>query len=573
MLDFKLVKDKSSGKEHIETSLSGKPLLTTPQLNKGTAFTEDERLAFGLLGKLPAKVETLEEQVQRAYTQFHTYKNNLKRNIYLNELHDSNQVLFYRLVTEHLAEMIPTIYTPIVGTAVKEFSLEFRHPRGLYLSYPEREHMEDVLKNRSNPEIDLIVVTDGEGVLGIGDQGVGGMDIPIAKLMVYALCGGIDPTRTLPIQLDVGTNNEKLLEDPMYLGWRHERLQGKEYDDFIKQFVSTVKQLFPNVFLHWEDFGRANARRNLETYRKDICTFNDDMQGTGVVTLSSILAGVNVNKSTIDQQRVVVFGAGTAGTGIADQIRDAMCHEGLSLDEANSRFWLLDRPGLLLTTTEGLTDFQKCYAHDPQTISHWNVDDSNNIGLADVVRNVKPTILIGCSAVTGAFTQEIIQDMAAHVERPIILPLSNPTERCEAQPKDLLAWTDGKALIATGSPFDTVNYDGRDIRIAQCNNALVFPGIGLGLIATQAKTLSDESLWIACKALSDYAPIKRDPMAPLLPSLDEARKVARHIAIAVGNQVRKEGVDQAERDCSVEELVDHMVWQPHYVPLVRRQAT
>ncbi len=569
MLGFKLHKNKDRGEEWMETSITGKPLLTTPQLNKGTGFSYQERFEFGLIGKLPPRIETLDEQVTRAYQQFKSYKGNLQRNTYLNGLHDRNQVLFYKLVSEHLAEMIPVIYTPIVGTAVKEFSREFTQARGLYLSYPEREHLETILGNRSNPEIDLIVVTDGEGVLGIGDQGIGGMDIPIAKLMVYALCGGIDPSRTLPIQLDVGTNNQALLDDPMYLGWRHERLQGQEYDEFIERFVTAVKKEFPNVFLHWEDFGRDNARRNLEQYRDQICTFNDDMQGTGVVTLSAILAGVKANHSEITEQRVVVLGAGTAGTGISDQIFDAMCHEGLDPAEARSRFWLLDRPGLLMDDMPDLTKFQLPYARSKLELAGWQLDDVNHVNLMDVINNVKPTILIGCSAVTGAFTREIIQTMASYTERPIILPLSNPTERCEAQPADILNWTHGKALIATGSPFDPVDFNGDMITIAQCNNALVFPGLGLGLIATQAKSLSDEVLWVACKALSDFAPIAKSANGPLLPSLDDARKVARHIAITVAEQVIAEDNAQVLPTQNISEMVSDLIWEPKYIPFKR----
>ncbi len=566
MLNFKRYKDPEKNAEWLETTMIGKPLLTTPQLNKGTAFTEKERHELNLIGKLPTQIESLDQQVDRVYQQFCSYRGNLNRNIFLGSLHDSNQTLFYKLVSEHLSTMLPVIYTPIVGTAVKKFSHEFRQPRGLYISYPDRRYIEEILDNRSHPEVELIVVTDGEGVLGIGDQGIGGMDIPIAKLMVYTLCGGVDPTRTLPILLDVGTNNEELLKDPMYLGWRHERLTGQEYDDFIEQFVTAVKKKFPNIFLHWEDFGRENARRNLEKYRDKLCTFNDDMQGTGVVTLSAILAGINVNKQTFRDQQVVIFGAGTAGTGIADQICDAMIREGLSEEEAKQRFWLLDRPGLLTSDMPELTGFQKPYAHEPSVMSEWQLDNPGSIQLADVVRNVKPTILIGCSAVAGAFSEAIIKEMASHIERPIILPLSNPTERAEAAPINLFKWTDGKALIATGSPFEDVDFDGRHIRIAQCNNAFVFPGLGLGLLTTKAKHLSDTVLWETCKALSEYSPTVKDHMAPLLPSLDEAQDVAKHIAMRVAQQIIKEGETDLSVDTDLETLISEKMWEPYYIP-------
>ena len=565
MLHFKV--NGTGDQQYTETNLSGKTLMTTPQLNKGTGFTLEERHAFGLVGKLPARVETLEEQVKRCYIQFKTYKNNLNRNIYLNDLHDNNQVLFYKLVSEHLQEMLPAIYTPIVGTAVKKFSEEYRRPRGIYVSYQEKDYLQEILNNRSNPEIDLIVVTDGEGVLGIGDQGIGGMDIPIAKLMVYTLCGGINPCRTLPILLDVGTNNEELLNDPMYLGWRHPRLTGQEYYDFVGEFVDTVQKTFPKIFLHWEDFGRDNARKNLERYQNDICTFNDDMQGTGVVTLAAILAGVHTKKEKLKNQRVVVFGGGTAGTGIADQIVDAMVLEGMSREKAYNNFWMLDRPGLLTSDMKDLTDSQKPYARDPKKLSSWTLQQANTVNLLDVINNVKPTILIGCSAVTGAFTQEVIQNMAEYAERPIILPLSNPTERCEATPVDIFTWTQGRAMVATGSPFDDINYNGVDIRIAQCNNAFVFPGIGLGLISVKAKHLSAESLWAACNALSDHSPVIKNPTAPLLPALDEAQEIALQIATAVAKQVIKEKNHTIEIEGDLESHIKACMWEPNYIPM------
>jgi malate dehydrogenase (oxaloacetate-decarboxylating) len=571
MLDFKKLYDKQ-GQEYITTSISGKLLLGIHQLNKGTAFTAEERRAFRLCGKLPARIESLEEQVQRSYRQFKAYTSDLKKNIFLNDLHDTNQVLFYKLVSQHLSEMLPCIYTPIVGTAVKEFSNEFRRPRGLYISHLESDRIEEILDNRSNPEIDLIVVTDGEGVLGIGDQGIGGMDIPIAKLMVYTLCGGIDPNRTLPIQLDVGTNNEKLLNDPFYLGWRHPRLQGAEYDAFIDKFVTAVRKKFPHIFLHWEDFGRDNARHNLERYQHSMCTFNDDMQGTGVVTLAAIVAAVHAKGEQLKDQRIVVFGGGTAGTGIADQIVGAMQREGVNSAEAHQRFWMLDRKGLLTSDMNDLTKFQQAYARDGHELSHWQLDKANSVNLADVVRNVKPTILIGCSTMTGAFTQAIIQEMAQHVERPIVLPLSNPTENCEAQPIDIINWTNGQALIATGSPFDNIHYNGCEIRIAQCNNAFVFPGLGLGLIAVKAKVMSDDVLWAACNALSHYAPISQNPTAPLLPSLDEARAVAKCIAIAVAKQVIAEGNATYIPDETIETYIEKMMWIPQYVPYQRKES-
>jgi malate dehydrogenase (oxaloacetate-decarboxylating) len=567
MLDFTEKYDRQNAQRIIETSLVGKPLMTTPQLNKSTAFTYQERLDFGLLGKLPARIETLKEQVKRAYHQYLCYETKLKRNIYLNNLHDTNQVLFYKLVSEYLEEMLPTIYTPIVGTAVKEFSTQFRQPRGLYLAYPDQDHIADILANRSNPEIDIIVVTDGEGVLGIGDQGIGGMDIPIAKLMVYTLCAGINPLRTLPIQLDMGTNNQTLLSDPLYLGWRNERVTGEDYDVFIERFIQAVTEKLPHVFLHWEDFGRHNARRILDKYRDRLCTFNDDIQGTGAVAVAALLAAIKANQANLAEQRIIVFGAGTAGTGIIDQICSVMQAHGLSEEEARQRFWLIDRPGLLLANMLDLTPAQIPYARD---VSEWQESAGTRIELLDVIKEVKPTILIGSSAVPGAFNQEVIETMASFIARPIIFPLSNPTEIAEATPADLLQWTAGRALIATGSPFDPVEFNGRKVSIAQCNNALIFPGIGLGILAAKAKRLTDSMIWAASHALSEFAPINQDPLAPLLPPIATAKHIAKQIALAVAAQAQQDKVAQLEQGQTIEQRVDELIWEPAYSRLIHK---
>ncbi|MGB6976152.1 MAG: NAD-dependent malic enzyme, partial [Gammaproteobacteria bacterium] len=519
---------------------------------------------FGLKGKLPVQIETLQEQVMRAYLQYQAYQTELKRNIYLNNLHDRNHVLFYKMLKDHIVEMLPTIYTPIVGAAVKEFSREFRSARGLYITYRDQEFIEEILDNRSNPQIDVIVVTDGERVLGIGDQGIGGMDIPVAKLMLYTLCAGVDPTRTLPILLDVGTNNQTLLDDPLYLGLRHPRIIGKDYDDFIGKFVTAVKRKFPNVLLHWEDFGRENARRNLERYRAVVCSFNDDIQGTAVVTLAALLAAVKASHRRLGEQRIVVFGAGSAGIGIVEHICAAMVREGLSEVEAHKRFWLVDKPGLLLEGA-GLTPEQTPYLRSLADIQAWQIADSSHINLLDVVRHVQPTVLIGCSSMPQAFDQAVVQTMATHVERPIIFPLSNPTEKSEAHPQDLFNWTNGKAFIATGSPFSTVNYEEHAVAIAQCNNALVFPGIGLGTIAVNAQRISDGMLWAACECLSEHAPILSDPQAPLLPSINIAPQVAREIAMAVATQACREKLTKIA-ESAVEEEVKKHIWEPHYLP-------
>lgn len=565
MLDFKVIHDPDTGEHILETSLSGKPLLTTPQLNKGTAFTHDERKEFGLLGKLPNRVESLEEQVKRAYLQYSSYKTRLQQNIYLNNLHDKNQVLFYQLLSRHLGEMLPTIYTPIVGTAVKRYSHEYRQPRGLYIAHSDRNYIDDIINNRSNPEIDLIVVTDGEGVLGIGDQGIGGMDIPVAKLMVYCLCGGIDPCRTLPIFLDVGTNNQELLNDPMYLGCRHNRIRAQEYDDFIKDFVSCIQHHFPKAFLHWEDFGRGNARRILDQFQDQLCTFNDDIQGTGAVTLSALLAACDVTGTPLSEQRIVVFGAGSAGTGISDQIVDAIIRLGLSQQEAYDRFWLIDRQGLLVETDTDLTVAQLPYARKQKEVAKWHKDASSYPSLTDTVRQIKPTILIGCSAQTGAFSQDIIETMSQYCERPIIFPLSNPDEKCEATPADILKYSHGKALIATGTSFPAVEYQNRLVQIAQCNNALVFPGIGLGVLAVHASRLTKTMIWAAAQSLAEFAPSRKDSFLPLLPSLDDAKQVAKQIAIAVAEAAIVSGFAQ-EHPEDLNDKINKMFWEPRYLP-------
>lgn len=570
MLDFKIIHDEQTGESFIETSVCGKPLLTTPQLNKGTAFTHEERRAFELLGKLPNRVETLDEQTKRAYLQFASYHSRLQQHIYLNNLHDKNQILFYKLVSRYLSEMLPVIYTPIVGMAVKEFSREYRQPRGLYIAHSDQNQLDDILNNRSNPDIDLIVVTDGEGVLGIGDQGIGGMDIPVAKLMVYSLCGGIDPTRTLPVFLDVGTNNQTLLADPMYLGCRHPRIGGALYDGFIHTFVDSIRRHFPNAFLHWEDFGRGNARRILEQFQDEICTFNDDIQGTGAVTLSALLAACDVTALPLEQHRIIVYGAGSAGTGISDQIVDAMVRHGLSAHEAYQRFWLIDRQGLLVETDLDLTDAQKPFARQANEIDGWSTHDKKYPSLTDTIRHVKPTILIGCSAQPGAFSQDIIESMSSQCDRPIIFPLSNPDDKCEAKPSDILTWSNGRALIATGTAFPAVQYQNRLLQIAQCNNALVFPGIGLGILAVRASKLSKAMIWAASEALSEFSPSKTNSFLPLLPSLDDAQTVAKHIAIAVAKTAIDTGLAQCNQDKKLEDLIQSLFWEPHYLPFKRK---
>ena len=572
MLKLREIRNQKGAIEHIETSYSGHNLLNTPKLNKGNAFTETERKEFGLLGVLPERIETLDEQATRLYAQYQEKSTDLQKNLFLNSIHDVNETLFYKVVQEHLKEMLPVIYTPTVGDAVEKFSLEMRRPRGVYISYENRDQIDTLLANRSYQDIDLIVVTDGEGVLGIGDQGIGGMDISIAKLMVYTLCAGVNPHRVLAMQLDVGTNNEKLLNDPMYLGWRHKRISGQQYDEFIGQFVSAVRKTWPDIYLHWEDFGRDNARKNLERYRQDMLTFNDDMQGTGIVALSNVLAAVEASGGDMTQQRIVMLGAGTAGVGIADQIYDAVRHAGLSPEAARQCFWLIDRDGLLMEGQAGLPDFQQPYLRSQADVEGWQLDDPNKIMLADVVRNVHPTILIGCSTVHGAFTESIVKDMATHVAHPIIMPLSNPTSHCEADPKDLIEWTDAKAMIAAGSPFPPVEYKGKTIRISQGNNAFIFPGLGLGVMVAKAKKMTDSMIVVAAKTLSSFSPVRQDKNAPLLPDFDDIIDISHTVAKAVAEQAIKEGLAQIPADADLDVLIRAATWAPHYYPYKKVSA-
>lgn len=553
----------------VETSLEGKALLTIPQLNKSTAFTLEEREAFGLECKLPYRVETIEEQAARCYKQYSRFVTKLEKHIYLGNLRNINETLFFHLVNDNLEEMLPIIYTPTIAEAVEHYSTEYRQARGLYIAYPDRHRIKEFLANRTNAEIKLIVASDAEGVLGIGDQGIGGMEIPIAKLAVYTLCAGINPANYLPIFLDTGTNNQALLDDPFYLGWRHKRLKRKQYDEMMDCFVSAVKSVFPTIFLHWEDFGRDNARRVLTHYQHSICSFNDDMQGTAVVTIAALLAACKARNLSFEHQRMVIFGAGTAGVGIVDAICRVLQYYGLSEAKARSCFWLLDRQGLLIKGGKGLTSFQRPYARTAREVSTWRQNETDSITLETVIHHVKPTTLIGCSTSTGAFNATVLKLMAKYQKQPIIFPLSNPTARAECTPEDIYKHTKGHALLATGSPFPDVHYQGEHYYIAQCNNALAFPGIGLGVIACEATQVTREMLWAACHTLSDLSPARANPKAPLLPKLKQARAVSKYIARAVAAQAIKDGVAKACSPQEVENKINALIWEPEYVPYKR----
>ena len=550
------------------TSISGQRLLDDPLLNRSTAFPEDERRELGLLGLLPLHTSTIEEQLARVYENYLRKDSDIERYIFLTALQDRNEILFYRLLQEHITEMMPIVYTPTVGDGCRQYSHVFRRPRGLYISYPYRHEIFSLLNNAPAQNPEVIVVTDGERILGLGDLGVGGMGIPVGKLSLYTLCAGIHPGRALPILLDVGTDNRELLEDPLYLGWRHERVRGKEYDDFIEAFVSAVKMKFPNVLLQWEDFSKYNAPRILERYRDRLCTFNDDIQGTGAVTVAGLLAATRLAHKKLSEQRIVVLGAGSAAIGICDQIIAAMMLEGTTELEARSRLWLVDSQGLVQMGRTRVEPFKEKYAQPIEVTRTWQLDDLSKHSLGDVVRNVKPTILIGTSAQPGAFTEEIVREMARYVEQPIIFPLSNPTSKSEATPIDLFRWTNGRAVVATGSPFPPIITEHGPIQIGQCNNSFIFPGVGLGVIASGARRVTDSMFAAAARVLSELAPVLHDPQAPLYPPLEQVRDISFKVALEVAREAQRAGLAEVDLD-TLEETVRLKMWKPHYFPLRR----
>jgi malate dehydrogenase (oxaloacetate-decarboxylating) len=547
-------------REGYVTTARGAELLDTPLLNKGTAYTRQERQALGLEGLLPPAVQSLDDQVRRAYEQYHEQPTDLLKNVFLTMLQDSDEVLFYRLLGEHLREMLPVVYDPTVGEAIKRYSHEYRRPRGVYLSIDAPDRVEAALADLGlgADDVDLIVASDAEEILGIGDWGVGGIDIAVGKLAVYTAAAGVDPTRVIPVSLDVGTDNEGLLNDPTYVGNRHARVRGKRYDDFIDAYVRAATKLFPNALLHWEDFGPSNGRRILEKYRDRVCTFNDDMQGTGAIVLAAALSAVRVAATRMRDQRIVIFGAGTAGVGIADQLRDAMVCDGLDRDTATRQVWCIDKQGLLTDDMDDLRDFQVPYARPASEVAGWARD--GRIGLREAVANVKPTMLVGTSTVHRAFTEEIVREMARHVDRPIIFPLSNPTERIEAMPHELIPWTDGRGLIATGIPVPPVTYKGVTYAIGQANNALLYPGLGLGAVVSRASRISDGMLTAAAEAVAALVD-PHQPGASLLPQVDDLREVSARVATAVAGRAAEEGLARAE---VTEEQVRAAMWQPEY---------
>ena len=558
-------------KPPVETELTGRSLLESPLLNKDTGFTQEERESLGLVGLLPVQVNDIETQAERAYEAYRRKDDDIERHIYLRALQDSNETLFYRLVHDHLEEMMPIIYTPVVGAACQQFSEIYRRPRGLFVAYPERHDMDGILDRAPLPRVDVIVVTDGERILGLGDQGAGGMGIPIGKLSLYTACAGIGPEGTLPIILDVGTNNEERLKDPLYIGWRHERVTGDEYFDFVDLFVQGVKRKYPNVLLQFEDFAQPHAAPLLERYRDQLCTFNDDIQGTASVTLGTLIAAVKAAGEKVSDQSIVMFGAGSAGCGIAEELVTAMVEEGLSGADARSRMYMVDRPGLLHDGLDGLTPAQQKLVQPRERVASWASPGSQKISLLDTIKGARATVLVGVSGQPKTFTEEVVRLMSEHTARPIIFPLSNPTSRVEATPANLIAWSDGKALVATGSPFSPVEYNGRSYPIAQCNNAYVFPGMGLGVLATGARRVTDGMFRAAAEALSCQSPALKDPHGTLLPPLGDVREASRQIAYAVAAKAQADGVADPTPEEEMRARVDARVWEPSYSPMRRAQ--
>jgi malate dehydrogenase (oxaloacetate-decarboxylating) len=560
------VAQESDGTRRIQIHARGLDVLDDPQVNRGTAFTPAERDHLGLHGLLPHGTETIEQQVDRSYEQFKTCETDVDRWVFLTQLHDSNEVLFYKLVGEHVHEMLPIVYTPTVGAAIQQFSHLFRRPRGVFLNIEDVDGIDRALAATGlGPEdVDLVVASDAEAILGIGDWGVGGIDISIGKLAVYTVAAGIDPRRVLAVGLDVGTNREELLNDPRYLGLRHSRVRGERYETFIDAYVSAASKRFPNAILHWEDFSGPPARAILAKYGDTLCTFDDDIQGTAAIGLASVLSGVRVSGGRLVDQKIVVFGAGSAGVGIADLIALGMTEDGLTAEEAADRIYLLDRPGLLTSDMTDLYDYQQPYAKDPAAVAGWRAADGT-IGLQQVIENLHPTMLVGTSGVTGAFTEEAVRAMHAHCPRPIILPMSNPTVLAEQTPANLLEWTDGAALVATGSPFGPVERHGTTYRIGQANNALMFPGLGLGVIVCRAATMPPSLFIAAARALAKLAD-PSDPAKGLLPDISRLREVSATVAVDVINTATAAGIARVQVEDPIE-AVHEAMWWPEYLPI------
>jgi malate dehydrogenase (oxaloacetate-decarboxylating) len=553
----------------ISTRLHGVDLLFNSRLNKGTAFTEQERDVFGLHGLLPPHIGTLEDQRQRRKrvldsrdTAFGKYSN-------MRDLQDNDETLFYSMIEHYTEELLPIVYTPAVGEGCQRFSEIWRRPRGLFISYPNKDRIAQILADERYDDVRCVVVSDGERILGLGDQGAGGMGIPIGKMALYTALGGIPPEHCLPVLLDAGTDNEKLLNDPIYIGWQHHRVRGQEYDNFVEAFVTAVQTRWPKILLQWEDFAGTNAARLLERYRNRLCTFNDDIQGTAAVTTATLLAAVNATGVPLSQQTIAMYGAGSAGIGIIDLLIAAMKEEGLNELQARSKIYAFNRYGLLVEGARGIKESQFPLVRKRADIAGWKLTGGEDVSLLDVVRNAKITVLAGVSAQAGAFTEEIVREMARHTDRPIVFPLSNPTSQAEATPADLMRWTNDRALVGTGSPFPPVEINGNPVRISQVNNSFIFPGLALGILVSQARRVTDGMIMAAAKALASLSPSRMDKSAPLLPPIGESRKVGLVVSEAVARQAMAEGVAAIDDSESLPERIRAYAWNPEYVPYER----
>ncbi|MBA2709877.1 MAG: NAD-dependent malic enzyme [Tatlockia sp.] len=564
-MDYNRLVDKK-GKPYLVVKVSDFKLITNPILNKGTAFSQDERETFNLFGLLPPEESNIKEQSARSYKAFKSKGTDLEKYMYLRDLQDSNETLYYNLLCGHITEIMPIVYTPVVGEACLQFSHIYRRPRGLYISYPDRERIEQILAHPRFDQVKVIVVSDGERILGLGDQGAGGMGIPIGKLALYCACAGIYPADTLPILLDTGTNNPELICDPLYIGWRHERVRAKEYDEFIERFINALKQRFPHILLQWEDFALQNATRLLENYKDQLCTFNDDIQGTAAIATGTLFSAVQVTGVGLSKQYIVILGAGSAGCGIAELIVHAMIEDGLSDQEARDRIFMVDRNGLLIEGMKDLLVFQQKFLKSKKIVANWKCQNKESISFKEVVQNLHPNALLGVTGKAGLFTEEIIREMAAHVEQPIIMPLSNPITHSEATPADLMHWTDNRAVIGTGSPFGNIIKEGKLFRVDQTNNVYIFPGVGLGLIALKVKRVTDKMFMAAAKALASCSPAKNNPKANLLPPLTEVREVSYKVALAVAKEAVNSKLAEHLSDDEIENRIKQLIWKPEYVP-------
>ena len=562
------IKRDETGQKYVEVNVNGYDLINNPILNKGRSFTAEERASFRLRGIVPPGYLPLEEIVDKNYQIILDSPNDLERHIFLRNLQDRNETLFYAMLAKYTEQIMPLVYTPTVGVACQRFGQIYRRARGVFISYPNRDYIDEMLEHVHFDDTEVIVVSDGERILGLGDQGAGGMGIPIGKLSLYTGCAGISPNKTLPIILDAGTDNQMLLDDPLYLGWRHKRVRGQEYDDFVDKFVQAVKRRFPNVLLQWEDFAQNNALKLLNRYKDQLCTFNDDIQGTASIVVGALLSAINASGIPLSQQKITVVGAGSAGVGISNLIVDAMIDGGLSRDEAYANIFLVDRFGLISDQVTSL-DFQKPFVKSLANYPKWQVKDVTNIDLLETVQNVTATMLIGVCAQGGIFTKEVVQALSENCPRPIIFPLSNPTEKAEANPHDVLDWTDGKAIVGTGTAFPLYDTGSALRRIDQVNNSYIFPGIGLGVRAVNARRITDRMFLIAAKALAEISPARNDPQANLLPPLREVRNVSRHIALAVAKEAVSAGLTNFKSDLdevTLSNLIDEYMWEPIYLP-------